>query len=179
MSECPCKLPLQLEWGPAPAGIQLYEVELEQKIYGVTWKLKLVVRVLQVLSHKGIHHALYASPVMSMARARRRECPVSMVIYPTCDGGSRISVGLWLRKMTVLRSSMPPLAYLLQGQAKMTREYMKVARAGKPITRKFRKLLTAKDRQFLLCVMMCTVRLPAEIREFILSFLNLDDYTHA
>lgn len=175
MSECPCQRPVPLEWGSAPAGTWLYEVELELKIHGLTWKLNLVVRVLQVLSHKGIHDALYASPALSRARARKRECPVSMVIYPTCDGGSRISVGLGPRRPIDLRSSMPPLVYALQGNARLTSEYLKIARAGKPITRKVRKLLTAKDRQFLFCVIMCTVRLPAELREIILSYLNLSD----
>jgi len=175
MSNCPCKMRLPLEWGQPPLGTQLYEVEFEEKLNGLTWTLRLVVRCLPILSVRGVLFALYASPMLSTARTRNRELPINAVIKPACDGGSEISMRLLNKEVHHFTRNLAPLAYVLRNKFTMTHDYAQYGRALQPVHRRARQLLTTKDRQILLCAFLCLRRLPIEIREFILTFLNLKD----
>ena len=167
--------------GYAPYWTQLYTVEFEEKLNGLTWTVKLVVRIVYILSHRGVHDALHASAACSTARTRNREIPVSAMIIPTCDGGSQISMRLENKREQLFTTNVPPLAYILRGKYSMTSAYALHVRAQQPVQRKAMKLLTTRDRELLLYIFMCMRNskalpvLPTEIREMILRFLNLID----
>lgn len=181
---CRCLQPLPFEWGYAPYWTQLYEAEFEEKINGLRWTVRLVVRLHHILSDRGIHDALYASPAWSIARTRNRKVSVSAMIIPACDGGSLVSFRLDNKREQLYTTHLPPLAYVLQGKVTVSRDYALFARARQPVQRKAMKLLTSQDRTILLYLFMCMryskalPTLPAEIREMILRFLNLADLFH-
>jgi hypothetical protein len=186
-SDCACLARLSLPWGTAPAAMPVYIVRCAMKLNGITWELNLRMHSNRMLSVDGFQHTLYASQKNSYALARHRREKVYVLIVPLCDGGSHMCIRVGRRRDVNLRLCEPPPAFLRSVDKKMTRDYAEHIRARQQIKRGVRLLLTRQDRKALLSTLMCmryTSKLPAlprEIREIVLSFLNMSHLplTHA
>ena len=174
---CPCTAPLGLYFGDhVPPGMFLCEMRFQFKFNGLTWLVTVNVYKACVRTSRGTVWALGAS---GFARKRYRRLPIKMSFIPTCSDGTQMHAQIEKKHGQIWFASERPASFITYGKNGVTIApvYAQYVRARQPIQRGKRLLMTQHDRSVLLMVFMCMQRskpaLPVEMREFVISFLNM------
>lgn len=169
--DCPCTRPLGLD---VPLGLLLCVMRFHYKVNGLTWYIEVYVWRMRVRTNRGYLEGLRAAGV---ARKRYRRLPIHMSFIPTCEGGTRMNVQVGEKPIETWVTQDRPAFFVAHGKegVTITPAYAKCIRAKQPILRGTPLLMTAHDRAVLCLILACLRALPIEMREFVLSFLNMSD----
>lgn len=175
---CACRDPLRhpSRAGDLPIEMPLFHIYLVLGVGNTVGKISATVRVIERVGQVPV---LVGRGILELALVTMH---LAMIFSPMCTGGTTMTIQAGPAQRVVKRVGFPPSAFL-KG-AVMTAEYTAFLRTKQAVNR--RAPLTAAERAFVLCVVLCLRRhalhpkpalpaLPEELVFMILGCLTLGD----